>query len=113
LGKCDNLGTFTQKALYLDYYKTKKKKKVLQFGVMNLYDIVPTPNCYNFLKLFGIVAKCNNIMFIPNGPEKIIQNLTKNYQIKILKNEKKMFVKFDKKKRLFNDISFKHVITLF
>ena len=31
--KCDNFGTFTQKILFLDYNKTKKRQKVWQFGV--------------------------------------------------------------------------------
>ena len=31
--KCDNLGTFTQKVLFLDYNKPKKGEKMWQFGV--------------------------------------------------------------------------------
>jgi len=33
VGKVDTLGTFTQKVLFLDYNKTKKRKKVGHFGV--------------------------------------------------------------------------------
>jgi len=29
LKKCDNLGTFTQKVLFLDYNKTRKEKQLL------------------------------------------------------------------------------------